>query len=64
MSDEKAGSSNPVEQGRLPCRGCTADCINFADCQGRPWRYGLSTLSSEEASAWEAPASASVRNSD
>ncbi len=23
---------------RLPCRGCTADCPNYATCEGKPWR--------------------------
>ncbi len=22
---------------RLPCRGCTRDCSNYATCDGRPW---------------------------
>lgn len=27
------------EPERLPCRGCTRDCANYAHCDGRPWRY-------------------------
>jgi hypothetical protein len=23
---------------RLPCRGCMADCPNYATCDGMPWR--------------------------
>jgi len=23
---------------RLPCRGCTRDCGNYARCNGKPWR--------------------------
>ena len=26
---------------RLPCRGCTADCVNYEHCEGLPWRLGL-----------------------
>lgn len=22
----------------LPCRGCTADCIYYSECDGRLWR--------------------------
>ncbi|MFO7910299.1 MAG: hypothetical protein R6U42_09905 [Halomonas sp.] len=29
---------NTTQPTRLPCRGCTADCKNFATCGGRPWR--------------------------
>lgn len=29
-------TSAPVD--RLPCRGCRADCANYAVCEGRPWR--------------------------
>lgn len=28
--------SNPAS--RLPCRGCTTDCKNYASCDGFPWR--------------------------
>ena len=23
---------------RLPCRGCTLNCSNYAQCDGKPWR--------------------------
>jgi len=28
----------PTPPVRLPCRGYTADCSNYATCEGRPWR--------------------------
>jgi hypothetical protein len=33
-------SSPPTtpEYPRLPCRGCLADCPNYASCNGTPWR--------------------------
>ena len=29
-----------VESGRnrLPCRGCTRSCTDYAICEGKPWR--------------------------
>jgi hypothetical protein len=27
-----------VTHPRLPCRGCTADCKNYNDCDGLLWR--------------------------
>lgn len=29
----------PVQDGaqRLPCRGCTRECVNYAVCEGKPW---------------------------
>ena len=28
------------EDQPLPCRGCTADCKHYPECDGRPWRIG------------------------
>ena len=25
------------DTSRLPCRGCTKDCTNYATCGGKPW---------------------------
>ena len=30
----------PPENERLPCRGCTRECLNYTVCDGRPWRLG------------------------
>ncbi|MCH8552480.1 MAG: hypothetical protein LAT62_11120 [Natronospirillum sp.] len=30
--------TKPDAAARLPCRGCTADCINYPVCDGKPWR--------------------------
>tara|TARA_R110002072_G_scaffold294723_1_gene465098 strand:+ start:315 stop:719 length:405 start_codon:yes stop_codon:yes gene_type:complete len=30
-----AGEAVPA---RLPCRGCTTSCTNYAQCDGKPWR--------------------------
>jgi CDP-diacylglycerol pyrophosphatase len=30
-----AGEAVPA---RLPCRGCTTNCTNYAQCDGKPWR--------------------------
>jgi hypothetical protein len=27
-----------TQHPRLPCRGCTPDCRNYAVCEGAPWR--------------------------
>lgn len=27
-----------TQHPRLPCRGCTPDCRNYAVCEGVPWR--------------------------
>ncbi|MFD2228769.1 hypothetical protein [Alkalimarinus sediminis] len=39
---EKAKESTPqtadlAARGRLPCRGCLPNCINYDRCEGRPW---------------------------
>ena len=26
------------DSNRLPCRGCTRDCLNYQYCNGKPWR--------------------------
>lgn len=26
------------DTSRLPCRGCTRNCSNYATCEGKPWR--------------------------
>jgi hypothetical protein len=36
------------EPERLPCRGCTRDCANYAHCDGRPWRYRSSARGCRE----------------
>jgi hypothetical protein len=33
---------------RLPCRGCLSNCINYAVCDGRPWRLGLENENSNK----------------
>ncbi|WP_231871681.1 hypothetical protein, partial [Oleiphilus sp. HI0079] len=34
---------NAILGHRLPCRGCTSDCSNYATCDGKPWRMTPST---------------------
>lgn len=36
MSDDKREQNNNIK--RLPCRGCTYQCKNYALCDGKPWR--------------------------
>lgn len=42
MTKNKSQATNDSvkvgEQYRLPCRGCTSACGNYAICEGRPWR--------------------------
>ena len=32
----------------LPCRGCTANCKDYARCAGKPWRIPQQCLSQQE----------------
>jgi len=30
--------NNSADTHRLPCRGCTASCKHYSQCEGKPWR--------------------------
>lgn len=34
----------PQQPARLPCRGCTAACKQYAICEGKPWRLTVERL--------------------
>ena len=36
-AEPKPITTPAVAAERLPCRGCTRDCPNYASCDGRPW---------------------------
>lgn len=38
MSENSPPSNAASPYPRLPCRGCTPDCKNYAVCEGTPWR--------------------------
>ncbi len=38
MSVHESQARATPPQSRLPCRGCTTDCKNYAVCEGTPWR--------------------------
>ncbi len=37
-SKSEPNLKHSLQSKRLPCRGCTADCKNYAFCDGKPWR--------------------------
>ena len=37
-SDDMTQQSPTAGSVRLPCRGCSSDCMHYAICDGRPWR--------------------------
>lgn len=47
---------------RLPCRGCTDDCPNYATCDGKPWRPRQSAPVADRTSADSASQSGEPRN--
>ncbi len=38
MSESETRQQAAASHPRLPCRGCTTDCNNYAVCEGTPWR--------------------------
>ena len=40
-----------LKHERLPCRGCTTACVNFADCDGKPWLLRTQNLELSDSSA-------------
>ena len=42
MSDETKADNQETPEKRLPCRGCTASCVNYSVCNGTPWRLSES----------------------
>jgi len=41
-SKSEPNLKHSLQSKRLPCRGCTADCKNYAFCEGKPWRQNQS----------------------
>jgi len=35
---ESMGDAAESGRNRLPCRGCTRSCTDYARCDGKPWR--------------------------
>lgn len=45
-ADDNLDKAHRISITRLPCRGCTVECVNYATCDGKPWR--LNDLSQSE----------------
>jgi hypothetical protein len=43
LSPSTPGKANTVNQ-LVPCRGCLANCIYIANCEGKPWRMTEATI--------------------
>lgn len=44
MSEELEKNISNTTNERLPCRGCTASCLNYPICNGTPWRLAESVV--------------------
>lgn len=37
-ADSSQQKTEQTDNPRLPCRGCTENCLNYPVCNGTPWR--------------------------
>lgn len=44
MSEALENNISETTIERLPCRGCTASCLNYPICNGKPWRLAESVV--------------------